>query len=295
MNRNTSLLRSDELKETRRPQRDMRYLTFLLPSLLGTVLFILIPFADSLRRSFLTDITAQWNGINNYKAIFQNEAFGLAMRNTVLFTAVCLPLLTVLSFIIAYILSGLKKIQLIRSLLLFPMAIPTATMVLIWKILFSEHGYINGILASHGADTVNFLDSPKAFSLLVGTYIWKNLGYTVLLWLTGIQSISPSLCEAARTDGAGRMQCLWYIILPNLRPTLYTVTIISFLNSFKVFREAYLLSGAYPHESIYLMQHLFNNWFVKMDLGKMAAASACIFTVIFIASSLLKAVWDKEA
>lgn len=281
-------------KERRKPKRDFKFLQFLLPGALGTALFVLIPFGDSLRRSFFTDITGEWNGLNNYKAVFQNEAFRLAMKNTVLFTAVCLPLLTVLSFIIAYVLSGLKRVQLIRSLLLFPMAVPTATMVLIWKVLFSDHGYINGIISAHGGETVGFLGSPKAFYLLVGTYIWKNLGYTVLLWLTGINSIPSSLCEAAKTDGAGDVQCLWHIVLPNLKPTLYTVTIISFLNSFKVFREAYLLSGAYPHESIYLMQHLFNNWFVKMDLGKMAAASACIFTVIFIAASLLKSVWDKE-
>lgn len=288
------LLRRAGEKERRKTKQDFKYIQFLLPGTLGMALFVLIPFGDSLRRSFFTDITEEWNGIGNYKEIFTNEAFLLAMRNTVLFTAVCLPLLTVLSFIIAYSMSKLKSVHMIRSLLLFPMAIPTAAMVLIWKVLFSDHGYINGIICTHGGEAVSFLNSPKAFLLLVGTYIWKNLGYTVLLWLTGINSIPSTLCEAAKTDGAGGLQCLWHIILPNLRPTMYTVTIISFLNSFKVFREAYLLAGAYPHESIYLMQHLFNNWFVKMDLGKMAAASACIFTVIFIAASFLKKVWDDE-
>lgn len=292
--RNTAPGTAAALKKNRKKKKtDMKYLPFLLPGAAGVTVFVLLPFADSVRRSFFTPLGQAFSGMENYREIFANEAFRLAVKNTLLFTGVCLPLLIGISFIIAYMLSGLKRVQLIRSLLLFPMAIPTATMVLIWRVLFSDHGYINGILAAHGADTAGFLGS-KAFWVLVGSYIWKNLGYTVLLWLTGIMSISSALSEAAKTDGAGSVRCLFYIIMPNLRPTLYTITIISFLNSFKVFREAYLLAGSYPHESIYLLQHLFNNWFVNMDIGKMAAASVCVFSVIFIAVSLLKAVWDKE-
>ena len=130
--------------------------------------------------------------------------------------------------------------------------------------------------------------------MLVGSYIWKNLGYTVLLWLTGIMSISDSLSEAAAVDGANGFKTLRHIILPNLKPTAYTITIISFLNSFKVFREAYLVAGAYPHESIYLLQHLFNNWFANMELDKMAAATVMVFGVILAAVSLLRRVWDRE-
>lgn len=279
--------------DKRKNKRDLRYLPFLLPGAVGVIVFIIIPFADSVRRSFLTNITLEWCGLDNYRAVFKNEAFALAMKNTLRFTAVCLPLLTAVSFMIAYVLSKLIHARLIRSVLLFPMAIPTATMVLIWQILFADSGCINGILSGIGKGTVSFL-GEGSFWLLVGSYIWKNLGYTVLLWLTGIESISSSLCEAAKTDGAGEVQCLVYIIMPSLRPTLYTITIISFLNSFKVFREAYLLAGSYPHRDIYLMQHLFSNWFAEMDLGKMAAAAVCVFTVVFVAAALLKKVWDRE-
>jgi multiple sugar transport system permease protein len=129
--------------------------------------------------------------------------------------------------------------------------------------------------------------------VLVGSYIWKNLGYTVLLWLTGIMSVSSAVIDAARVDGANDRQILFRIILPELKPTLYTITIISFLNSFKVFREAYLVAGAYPDQRIYLLQHLFNNWFVNMDLDKMAAAAVIVFSVIFAAIMLLRKAWDK--
>ena len=167
-------------------------------------------------------------------------------------------------------------------------------MVLIWQILFSDNGYINNILVSTGHGSVSFLSSKTAFWVLVGSYIWKNLGYTVILWVTGIMKISGSVIEAAKVDGAGEADILFRIIIPNLKPTLYTITIISFLNSFKVFREAFLVAGAYPHDSIYLLQHLFNNWFINMDLDKMAAAAVLVFSIIFAAIVLLQRMWNKE-
>lgn len=275
-------------------KNNLRFLPFLLPSMIGVFLFILLPFADSVRRSFCTAVKGDYIGLKNYETVFQNEAFALAVKNTLRFTAVCLPILMISSFFIAYFLCRLKYIRLIKSALLFPLAVPTATLVFIWQVLFGDSGYINGILQDIGSDSISFLHSGASFYVLVGSYVWKNLGYTVLLWFTGMMSISTSLTEAARVDGANERQCLFKIILPNLKPTLYTITILSFLNSFKVFREAYLVAGSYPHESIYLLQHLFNNWFVNMELDKIAAAAVCVFAVIFLGIILLQRLWDKE-
>lgn len=275
-------------------KQKLRHLSFLLPGLIGVCVFVLIPFADSVRRSFCTATTGEFTGADNFRTIFHNEAFRLAVKNTVLFTLVCLPILISVSFIVSYWLCKLKHIRLIKSALLFPLAVPTATLVLIWQVLFSDSGYVNSVLQQLGGSEIRFLNTSAAFRVLVGSYVWKNLGYTVLLWVTGIMSISTSLTEAARVDGANERQILFRIILPNLKPTLYTITIISFLNSFKVFREAYLVAGSYPHESIYLLQHLFNNWFVNMELDKMAAAAVCVFAIIFLAAALLQKAWDRE-
>lgn len=275
-------------------KNNLRFLPFLLPGMIGVFLFILLPFADSVRRSFCTAVKGDYIGLKNYETIFHNEAFVLAVKNTLRFTAVCLPVLIIPSFFIAYFLCRLKYIRLIKSALLFPLAVPTATLVFIWQVLFGDSGYINGILQNMGGESISFLHSGASFYVLVGSYVWKNLGYTVLLWVTGMMSISTSLTEAARVDGANEWQCLFKIILPNLKPTLYTITILSFLNSFKVFREAYLVAGSYPHESIYLLQHLFNNWFVNMELDKIAAAAVCVFAVIFLGIILLQRLWDRE-
>lgn len=275
-------------------KNNLRFLPFLLPGFLGVFLFILIPFADSVRRSFCTAIKGDFIGIKNFDTIFHNEAFALAVKNTVRFTAVCMPILIISSFFIAYFLCRLKYIKIIKSVLLFPLAVPTAALVFIWQVLFSDNGYINGILQNMGHQSISFLHSNASFWVLVGSYVWKNLGYTVLLWITGMMNISTSLTDAARVDGANERQCLFRIILPNLKPTLYTITILSFLNSFKVFREAYLVAGSYPQERIYLLQHLFNNWFVNMELDKIAAAAVCVFAVIFVSITILQRLWDKE-
>lgn len=275
-------------------KQNLRHIPFILPGLIGVMVFVLMPFVDSVRRAFCTAVTGEFVGVQNFKVIFENEAFALAVKNTVLFTAVCLPILIILSFFISYVLCKLKYIRLIKSALLFPLAVPTATLVLVWQILFDDAGYINRIITELGGSEIRFLHSSAAFWVLAGSYVWKNLGYTVLLWVTGMMNISTSLTDAARVDGANERQCLFHIILPNLKPTLYTVTIISFLNSFKVFREAYLVAGSYPHDSMYLLQHLFNNWFANMELDKMAAAAVCVFGVIFLAIVLLQRAWDKE-
>lgn len=271
------------------------WIWFLLPSFAGVSVFVLIPFLDVIRRSFLTAVTEQWAGLRNYQTVFANRAFRLAVGNTLRFTAVCLPLLIGLGLLLAVQLSKLKQIQLIKSMFLFPLAMPAATVVLIWKMLFSGQGFLNGWLLSWfpGWQPIDYMGTKASFWVLVFSYIWKNLGYTIVLWLAGIFAVSADMAEAARVDGASERQCFWRVIFPNLKGSLYTITVLSFLNSFKVFREAYLVAGSYPHESMYLLQHLFNNWFVNLELDKMAAAAVCVGLVLFCAILLLQKLWDQ--
>ena len=274
------------------------WIFFLLPSLLGVTVFVLLPFLDVVRRSFVTAVTEEWAGVRNYEIVFGNQAFLLAVKNTLRFTLTCLPLLIGIGLFLSAQLSRLKKIQLIKSLFLFPLAMPAATVVLIWKMIFSRQGFLNGGLAGLGVlaegQFYDFMGTDAAFWVLVFSYIWKNLGYTMVLWLAGIFSVSADLTEAARVDGATDRQCFWQVIFPNLKGSLYTITVLSFLNSFKVFREAYLVAGSYPHESMYLLQHLFNNWFVNLELDKMAADAVLVGAVLFGTILVLQKLWDQE-
>lgn len=277
-------------------------LYFLAPSFLGVFLFVLLPFGDVVRRSFMTAITKEGAGIQNYRTIFTNSAFLLAVKNTLRFTVFCIPLMVALGLVIALAMGIIRHMQTVKSFYLFPLAMPTATVAVVWKMVFYEKGFLNqwleqwGLLAwlGNGA-AVDYIGSGAAFYVLAGTYIWKNLGYTVVLWLAGIMGVNGEMMEAAQVDGAGKLQRFWYVMLPNLKGSLYTIVVISFLNSFKIYREAYLVAGSYPHDSIYMLQHLFNNWFVNLDLDKMAAAAVvcALFFLVFI--MLLQWLWDKEA
>lgn len=274
---------------------------FVLPGFLGIVVFVLLPFGDVVRRSFTTAVTGQFNGIQNYRTVFENQAFLLAVKNTLNFTLVCIPLLVFSGFVAALLLNTLQNKRWIKSIYLFPLAMPTATIVLVWKMFFYRQGFLNLLLTRIGQQTglweqvcLDYLGTPAAFWVLVGSYIWKNMGYTVVLWLAGLMGIPKGLLEAARVDGAGKWKSLWYIVLPNLKGSLYTIVILSFLNSFKIYREAYLTAGAYPDQSIYLMQHLFNNWFVNLELDKMAAAAVCTGGVLMIAILALQRLWEDS-
>ncbi len=274
---------------------------FMVPSLLGVLIFVMLPFLDVFGRSFKTVVTSQFVGFQNYQTICANQAFLLAVKNTFRFTLVCIPLLVVIGLMLALPISKLKSMGTVKSLYLFPLAMPTATIVIVWKMVFYKQGFLNLLLTKLGEGTGlwgetyrDYLGSSAAFWVLVFSYIWKNTGYTIVLWLAGILSIPNELLEAARVDGASERQCFFKIILPNLKGSLYTIVILSFLNSFKIYREAYLVAGAYPQQDMYLLQHLFNNWFVNLDFDKMAAAAVCVGGFLFIVIMLLQHLWDKQ-
>lgn len=173
-----------------------------------------------------------------------------------------------------------------------PMALPAVSVALVWRILFHSQGLLNHWFGNVGVAGNDWMNTGSAFWILLISYIWKNLGYDIVLWMAGLAGISTNIYEAARVDGAGERQCFFYITLPNLKPSFYTITVLSFLNSFKVFREAYLVAGDYPHESIYMMQHLFNNWFRSFSFDKMAAAAVMESVILLILILLLQKAWD---
>ena len=259
------------------------YLIYILPSLLGTMVFIFIPFLDVIFKSFFNGVSGEFVLFENYINIFNNEAFKLASFNTFKFIFICIPLLIGLSLFIAILLNNITlKQEFFKTTFLIPMAIPVASVVLLWSVMFNEKGVINGILNKFGINSIDWLNSDFAFWILVFTYIWRNLGYNIILWLAGLSNISKSLYEAGSVDGADKIQLFMFITLPNLIPTIFTVSVLSLLNSFKVFREAYLVAGEYPHNSMYMLQHTFNNWFNSLDIDKLSAGATVLSIVIFI-------------
>ena len=142
---------------------------------------------------------------------------------------------------------------------------------------------------------VDCMNTGASFGVLVISYIWRNLGYDIVLWLAGLSAIPESLYEAAHVDGAGTWKCFTCITMPNLLPSLFTIVVLSLLNGFKVYREAYLAAGDYPQEKMYLLQHLFNNWYRDLAIDKMSAAAVITGLVIMALILLLQRAWEGDA
>lgn len=268
---------------------------FLAPSLAGALVLFVIPYLDVFRRSFMDGTGKRFVGTKNYETIFTNQAFRLAAGNTIRFIAVCVPLLILISLMIAVCLQNNKYVGArIRSIFLFPMAMPVASIVLLWNVLFTRNGFVSSFVELFGVDGRDWMNTKYSFVILILSYLWKNLGYDIMLWLAALAVIPPESYEAAKTDGAGAKECFFYITIPNLLPSLFLITTLSLINSFKVFREAYLISGDYPEEHIYLLQHLFNNWFRDLSVNKLAAGAVVMGIVLFVLIMIFQKLFDRE-
>lgn len=271
---------------------------FMAPSLIGVAVFVLLPFADTVRRSFTNALGTRFMGFDNYISVFNNPAFQTASLNTARFLVVCVPLLIVMSLIMAMLVRRVKPEtgKWFKTSYLITMAIPVASVVLLWRTLFHDNGILNNILVNFGAKPVQFMETSAAFWVLIFTYLWKNCGYDMILWLSGFDSINASLYEAARVDGATEWQVFKKVTVPGLLPTLFLISVLSLINTFKVFREAYLVAGPYPPSSsrIYLLQHLFNNWFIDLQISRLCAGAVLLAIVLLGIILLLKRVWGEE-
>lgn len=267
---------------------------FLLPSLLFVSIMVLIPMLDALRRSFFLAASDRFVGFQNYLAVLRNHAFKLAAANTAKFILVCIPLLLLFSLAVSLMLASFReKARYVQDLVSCAHGGSRCFDCAFVAGVLSQNGLLNAFFALWGMVPVDWVGSKAAFGVLVFAYLWKNFGYDMVLWLSGLSAINPALYEAAQIDGAGSIQRFVRITLPNLMPTLFTITVLSLLNSFKVFREAYLIAGGYPDDSIYMLQHLFNNWYGNLDVDKMCAGAVMMAILVFILILLMQKIMDR--
>lgn len=257
---------------------------FALPSLAGFALFFAVPSVISLYYCFTDGIGAmRFVGLSNFASLLQSGSFLLSVKNTLIFNAVSVPLIILLSFVFALLLQGgIKGLSYFRSFFILPLVIPVASVILVWQIMFDEYGVLNRMLSGFGAPDVAWMRSGWSMAVLVLVYLWKNCGYNVILFLAGINSIPKDYYESARIEGAGPFSCILRITIPFLVPTAFFVFVISVLNSFKVFREAYLLAGSYPDIHIYMLQHFMNNNFLNLSYPRLTTAAFLMAGIIAV-------------
>lgn len=257
-------------------------IAFALPALIGFGVFFAVPFAMSVFMSFTNGLNS-FIGFNHYLSLFESAAFWLAAKNTFRFIAVGVPLLTAVSLLLALLLtSALCGVSAFRTIFVLPLVLPVASVITVFNILFEASGILNKAIVFFGGESVNFLHSKNAFWVLIILYIWKNCGYTIILFMAGLSRIPPEYHEAAALDGAGGLRRFYAITLPLLSRTFFIVIIMDIVNLFKAFREAFALGGNYPDDSIYMLQHFMNNNYFTFNYARLSSASMLIFSVIFM-------------
>lgn len=262
---------------------------FLTPSLVGVMLFFILPFFVIGFYSVVDNpISKEFVGMDNFKMLVQNGAFKTAVRNTVTFSVLAVPLAVVLSLLLAIVLEAkLPFRSQFRTFFLSPMMVPVASIVLIWQVLFSYNGVVNAFTGLFGVEKIDWMKSKYSIIVVVILFLWKNLGYNMILFMAALASIPKDILEVARLESATPLQTFFRIKIRYLSSTILFVTIMSLISSFKIFREVYQLTTDHPHDAIYLLQHFMNNKFKQLDYQTLSAAAILLSLVMIVIIGIL--------
>lgn len=265
---------------------------FLLPSLIGVTVFCIAPYIICFVKSLYIGTT--FVGLKNYIDLFQNKAFLLALKNTIVFTFIAIPLLMIISFLIALFLNSYKKISsFFRSALIIPVVVPVASLICVWQIIFDDYGAVNNFLNSLGLNTIEFFNSGFSMIMIILIYVWKYSGFCVILFTAGLANVNHSLYESARLDGANSFQLVTKITIPMITPTTFFVFLMEIIYSFKIFREVFSLFGEYPYEDIYFIQNFINNNYHNLNYPRLSSASI-ILSVFIILILLIFFIFERK-
>lgn len=255
------------------------------PLLGGCLVFYAVPFGISLWYSLTSGrgASARFVGLEHYKSLLENDNFRLAFGNTFAFLAVGLPLIMALSYLVALLFQKQAgKYQLLKSVFLLPYIMPVVGTVLLVNSIFTQEGALNTLRSLLGAAPKDWLSGPESFWVAVLLFIWKNSGYSTILLLAGLVTIPGDQYESADLDGATAWQKFLYITTPQMWYSVFFALVFSIINSFKCFREIFLIGGQHPNSSIYMLQHFINNGFAKLNYARLSVASVLLLLVLLV-------------
>lgn len=269
---------------------------FVLPTVLAFIIGFIIPFCEGLYLSFCKFTTinkASWVGISNYVKVFQDAQFFTSLSFTAVFTVVATVLINVLAFAVALALtSNIKGTNLFRTVYFMPNLIGGIVLGYIWNIL------INCLLSLLGKPLLA-LNTTAGFWGMIVLMCWQQIGYMMIIYIAGLQSIPSDYIEAARIDGATSWQILFRIKIPNVMPSVTICMFLTLTNSFKLFDQNLALTGGDPnHATEMLALNIYNNFYARSGAGwkGIGQAKAVVFCIMVIAISLiqLRATRSKE-
>lgn len=258
---------------------------FILPALVGTLIFIVIPVICSFGLSF-----AKWDllnpiqfvGLSNYKEIFTDSLFYKILWNTIVFAVSTSVLGVIIPLVLACILnSKIRGSEFYKTAYFLPFITPMIVIGVVWEWIFDPNiGFLNHILHLH----INWLyDTHYAMTALIIVSVWKLIGYNMVIFLSALSGISQSMFEAAKIDGASPFQTFKNVTVPLLSPSIFFVVIITAISSLQVFDLIYLMTQGGPFESTNVLVYaIYKNAFEYFNVGKASAIAYVLFIIILV-------------
>lgn len=266
---------------------------FILPAFLVSFTFIIVPLFISLTYSF-TDynlVSKAFVGLQNYKKLLTDTAFKRAFVNTLVYTFFVVSINTVLGLVVATFLNEkwLKGSKILRTIVYIPYTVSVVAASMIWLYLYDPNGLLNTIMSALGLKQQLWLDNPKlAMGCLIVVAVWQGMGYCMIMYLAGYQSIPAYLYEAARIDGASKIQMFFKISIPMLAPTTYLTLIMTIMSSFQVFGQVYNMTGGGPaYRTTTLVHQIYMQAFVGWKMGYASAISMVLLIISMVITLLL--------
>lgn len=260
----------------------------LTPFLIFFALFVVYPILMNIYYSFTNYnmTSAKWVGLKNYRRLLKDHAFLMALKNTSIYALFSVVALTVLGFLTASALNReIRGLRFIRMLTIFPYATSMTAVSMIWLMLLDPStGLINKALRLIGLTGVDWLfNVHTALPCLIFINIWKNIGYCMLIFLAGMQSIPVEIYEAATVDGASEGQKLIHITVPMVQPVTFFVLITTMLESFKTFEQVKLMTGGDPlYSTTTIVHQIYQRGFAEFKMGYAAAMSVVLLLIVLI-------------
>lgn len=279
------------MKQVRTHDTRTAYL-LLAPFLLFFALFVLYPTVMTVYYSFTNFNlkSADWVGLKNYRRLLQDKAFLAALKNTTVFALFSIVSLTVLGFLAAAAFNRrMRGVKWMRMLMIFPYATSMTAISMIWLMMFdAQSGFLNKFLRFLGASGVEWLfNRDTALYCLIFVNIWKNIGYCMLIYLSGMQSIDESLYEAATVDGASGWTQLWRITLPMVRPVAFFVLITTTVDSFKTFDQVQIMTRGDPlNATTTLVHQIYLRGFTEFKMGYASAMAVVLLVIVALVTAL---------
>ncbi len=228
----------------------------------------------------------QWVGWRNFERAFADADFLHSLKNSLLYVIV-VPVIQFVSILMAILVNNnLKGVQFFRVAYFIPVVTSMVAVAIAWKWMFEEKGIVNYILKSVGLidSNIAYLNNiDTALFAVMFVTVWKGLGYYMMIYLAGLQSIPSELQEAARIDGANRYQVIWHVTIPLLKPFVLLCSLLSVMAAIRVFDEVYVMTGGGPaNSSMVTGLYTYNKAFKDFDFGYAAAIGLIVALIVFV-------------